>query len=338
MTGASSLTKYCNLVCPKKVDALLDDYDKNSDSEYDSDCSDESSTYDSDSDQESDDSDEEEDAEEAAANEASDDEDLSQEDDDDDDSDDDESVDRGGRKNLCSAVMDLLRAFPVESKKQGILEYTPTKKTLGGGSIVYAIQTALPTQTFQDDDKREHPLANTNPNDMLKSILESRGYSAKAVSYRALPTDFFLPVTKEMISSYNNTVMAAVRRNDLPAIQRLYEDGQNMQCCNAFGESLIHTVARRGYPEMLDYLVNQAGVSLRIKCDSGRTVLHDACWNPSPNFDCMRIILQECPDLFLVADNRNHTPLAYAPKDSWGDWCTFLKGNPTLLEPREIVQ
>lgn len=334
------LPAYCSYVCPK-LDAMLDDYDKDSDGESDTDESEfdeDESSYASETEHQ-DETEERDDGTETMDEEENDGDHVS-------------VSKNGGRRNICTAMMELLRAFPVQdgggAARQGVIEYkktgsssqqksSTTAGSSGGGGMVYAIQTALPTQTFQDDDKKEHPLAEMKPCDMLNSILTQKGFSTEPVSYKDLPANFFLPVTPDRVLAYDPTVMSAVRNHDLATLRRLYAQGYNLQCCNAFGESLIHTVARRGYADMMHFLLQEANISWRVCCDSGRTVLHDACWNASPNFACIALLVQACPDLLLVADNRQLTPLAYVPKDAWGDWCSFLQERSEWLVPRQII-
>jgi Ankyrin repeats (many copies) len=71
--------------------------------------------------------------------------------------------------------------------------------------------------------------------------------------------------------------------------------------------------------------VEEAGVSLRVCCDGGRTVLHDACWTQHPSFDCIRYILEHHQsDLVYCTDRRGFTPLDYVPRDSHAAWHAFL--------------
>jgi hypothetical protein len=325
------LPVYCSYVCPK-LDALLDDYDKDSDGESDTD----ESEFDEDESSYASETENQDETEGGDGTETM---------DDDGENDGDGSVVKHGRRNICTAMMDLLRAFPDGggATRQGVIEYknnvssSQLKSSAASGGMVYAIQTTLPTQTFQDDDKKEHPLAEMKPCDMLNTILTQQGFSTEPVSYKQLPADFFLPVTPDRVQAYDPAVMSAVRNHDLTTLRRLYAQGYNLQCCNAFGESLIHTVARRGYADMMHFLLHEAKISLRVCCDSGRTVLHDACWNASPNFECIALIVQACPDLLLIMDNRQLTPLAYVPKDAWGDWCSFLQEHPDWLVPRQII-
>lgn len=170
-----------------------------------------------------------------------------------------------------------------------------------------------------------------SPFDEFYSMLTLHGFSHQATSYKSVQ-DTFLPLTEDMIQGYDATLLAIVRHNDLGSLRELHKSGRNLQCSNSFGESIVHIVARRGYREMLDFLVQQAGVSMRVICDYGRTILHDACWSVEPNFEMIKFIIKECPDFLFLVDNRNLTPLMYVPKQVWGLWSTFLKENADFLE------
>ncbi|GKY99583.1 hypothetical protein MPSEU_000912600 [Mayamaea pseudoterrestris] len=195
--------------------------------------------------------------------------------------------------------------------------------------LAMCIQTSLPTQTFYDKSKAEHPLGNVSPMETLKQIRESLGRSTDPVRNETV-RDFFQH-DEHHIAAYDLKVMTAVRSNDFVGLQEMYASGKELQCCNRFYESILHTVARRGLDEMLDFLLVKAKLSLRVCCASGRTPLHDACWTNSPNFVSVKRILHECPDFLLIGDNRNYTPLNYVPRDCWGEWNDFLKANPDLV-------
>lgn len=170
-----------------------------------------------------------------------------------------------------------------------------------------------------------------SPFDEFDSMLKSHGLFHQATSYKSVQ-DTFLPLTEDMIQGYDAALLGIVRHNDLGSLRELHDSGRKLQCSNPFGESIVHIVARRGYREMLDFLVQQAGVSMRVICDNGRTILHDACWSVEPNFEMIKFIIKECPDFLFLSDNRNLTPLMYVPKQVWGLWSTFLKENADFLE------
>lgn len=214
-----------------------------------------------------------------------------------------------------------------------ITKMTPQRRTSGGeppapSRMVFALQTKSPMASFPQHASCEAHIP--KPKETLASILEAEGVVVTNRSYSELP-DFFI---KCCVSSHSLELMTAVRQNNLTEIQRQHRAGTNLQCANKFQESLIHAVARRGFPEMLMYLHQVAGVSLRVCCDGGRNILHDACWTGTPEFTLIKIILQDSPDLLYITDKRNLTPFDYIPKEAHESWNTWLHENKQLLRPR----
>lgn len=175
-----------------------------------------------------------------------------------------------------------------------------------------------------------------NPDDLLKSIVtETFGICPAKVAAADVP-EYFVQVTPEMISSYDMDLATAVRNEDLRVLSRMHRTGKTLQCCNRFGESVVHTVCRRGSTKLLQFLLDRANVSMKVKCDYGRTPLHDACWTRSPNFEMIAIVVDECPDFLWMTDKRGFTPLSYVQRDQWGIWCVFLQEHKQLLKPKVI--
>merc|ERR1712194_485995 len=144
--------------------------------------------------------------------------------------------------------------------------------------------------------------------------------------------NFFAKFTDEQIAAYTTTVVSACRSNDLDALKKLHtEEGQTMNCFNRFGESLLTMACRRGFEDIVDYLLGPGGVDIRIVDDSGRTVLHDACWNPSPQLKICQWIMRRDPSLFFIADNRGCTPFQYARPQHRAVWRQFLFDNKDCL-------
>jgi len=145
--------------------------------------------------------------------------------------------------------------------------------------------------------------------------------------------NFFAKVTDEQIAAYTMSVVSACRNNDLDALIKLHnEEGQTMNCFNRFGESLLTMACRRGFESIVEFLLQQSEVDVRISDDSGRTVLHDACWNPSPQLKICEWIMERDPALFFIADNRGCTPFEYARPEHWGIWRQFLLDNKDSLQ------
>jgi hypothetical protein len=64
----------------------------------------------------------------------------------------------------------------------------------------------------------------------------------------------------------------------------------------------------------------------------GRSILHDACWKPSPDTVLMDVLLTVIsPELFLAKDHRGHTPFDYARKAHWPTWNRFLHRRQELI-------
>jgi hypothetical protein len=93
---------------------------------------------------------------------------------------------------------------------------------------------------------------------------------------------------------------------------------------------------RRGYTDVVRFLIKEADVTLRVKDDFGRTPLHDTLWSPTPNFDLMALIMEHDPDLLLIEDIRGHPPFAYARKSHWKEWNDFLTTNRHFLKLKSL--
>lgn len=119
---------------------------------------------------------------------------------------------------------------------------------------------------------------------------------------------------------------------------------------NKFGESIVHTAARRGTSHVMRFLLEEAQMTPAVCCDSGRTPLHDACWtcrdpthlpsqeeeeeegsqNPrqqkQQQQDVPAQLIAALPDLLYLTDRRGFPPLAYVPPNQWAAWRRFLDG------------
>ena len=59
-----------------------------------------------------------------------------------------------------------------------------------------------------------------------------------------------------------------------------------------------------------------AGCSVQVCDDFGRTPLHDACWTSTPNFELISMLLDQDPWLLLLKDRRGTTPFGYVKYES----------------------
>jgi ankyrin repeat protein len=245
---------------------------------------------------------------------------------------------------LSPAMANLLRlSAGSESEKQtAVLEkiLVPRRgsdsevNTTLNSKRVNCIQTKSATETAAHNNAHNATTdqrVQRRPFDVLTKILKEQGVPTLTRPAQSLK-DFWFP---RNTVGYTKELTVAVRNDDLATIRHLHESkSHNLQCSNKFGESIVHTAARRGTCDILRYMVQIAGVSVRVCCDSGRNPLHDACWTGSPNFELVVLLLKECPDFLLLADTRGYTPLQYAPKETWEEWAVFLRENSGLLLPQ----
>jgi ankyrin repeat protein len=150
---------------------------------------------------------------------------------------------------------------------------------------------------------------------------------------RDFPVDVeFIKLSEPMIEAYTVEVVKAARSGDTALLRKLHAEGKSLQCCNRFGESLIHMLCRRGELEPVKFLTEEAGVSLRVRDDYGRTPLHDACWTSKPRYDLVEYILQKEPGLLYVTDVRGHVPFHYIRKEHYNEWFDFLQEKKAILK------
>ena len=120
----------------------------------------------------------------------------------------------------------------------------------------------------------ENPFASTRPDDHLKSILE--GFSAASFPSETWH-DYFLKMTDEHVEAHTTEVEQAIRNRDYTKMRDMLRQGHTLQTCNKHGESIVHIACRRGTLELVQFLIQEAGLTTQIRDDMGRTPLHDAC-------------------------------------------------------------
>jgi hypothetical protein len=172
----------------------------------------------------------------------------------------------------------------------------------------------------------------TNPDTYLLTILKDMGVDVHTRSSLEFH-DFFINPTDAHLAAYGSDVVMAVRQEDVDTLRAIHLSGRTLQCCNSFGEGIVHMACRHGSIKLVRFLVEEAGASLLVRDDYGRTPLHDAFWTLKPEIELVKMIISICPDLLFLKDKRGFTPLAYARRDHWGEWCEFLDKNRELLTP-----
>lgn len=165
-------------------------------------------------------------------------------------------------------VLDLQKQSPVAiQKKKARMRHSISAPILNKEILFGGASASTSSNEMSSTDK----FANTHPQDYLKSILKMMGISAG--SRPALSVDdFFLPVLPENVQGYGPTIITAIREEDLDTLGRIRDAGGTLQCCNKFGESIVHMACRRGSLTVLHYLMRN-GVSIRLIDDYGRYVV-----------------------------------------------------------------
>ena len=163
-------------------------------------------------------------------------------------------------------------------------------------------------------------------------MLRSRGYSTQR--YKTLQTSYHNKPTDHQVASYSVHMIQLVRSGNVEALKDIMACGISPNPCNAFGESLVHNVCRRGDHKMLEVFVKN-GCALNVCDDYGRTPLHDGCWTAEPFFETVKMILDKDVRLFHMIDSRDRLPLGYVREDDWPAWIDFLESvKDTYWPPR----
>jgi len=197
----------------------------------------------------------------------------------------------------------------------------------GGNRMVFALQTKSAMESHAHHANAESNIP--KPVETLTKLLEARGLTfttRKSIDNKHL-------FTEGCVSSHTLELMNAVRHNDMAVIRQLWERGHNFQSSNRFGESVVHSAARRGSLQVLVFFKEMANVSLRCACHQGRTPLHDACWTGQPEFGVIRYLLRDFPESLYLTDTRGFTPLDFIPREAHEEWNEFLEENIDLCLP-----
>jgi hypothetical protein len=185
-------------------------------------------------------------------------------------------------------------------------------------------------QQAEDADENGTNSRETSPQDYLMETLKSTGCVVQIYSSLEMK-GFFAAPTEEEISAYDRDVITAIRDRDIQKLREYHESGRPLKSSNKFGESLLHLSCRRGFVDVTSFLVKEAGVTVRVIDDYGRTPLHDACWTCEPNFALFELLVTACPDLLFMRDRRGNTPLEYARREHWGAYVKFLSERQDLF-------
>jgi hypothetical protein len=152
-------------------------------------------------------------------------------------------------------------------------------------------------------------------------MLHSRNYHNTSV--RTLKTAYYNSPTPLQEASYDSYLIELVRTNDTAKFRAVMNSGISPNPCNSFGESLLHLLCRRGNVELLQIMLD-AGASVQVSDDYGRTPLHDAFWCAEPCTEMIELLLERDAQLLLMQDCRGAVPMSYIRKEHWNAWLQWL--------------
>lgn len=239
---------------------------------------------------------------------------------------------------LSLEMVKALRISTSDGKLNSLVQDESLQKMIPKSSSVNAVQSkmiyAIQIKSAMVDHAH-HPGDESipKPKELLKSILVTNDISWELTNEKN--TSANKKFVQGSVNGYNLDLMSAVKKGDVDTIRQLHKTNPNMnfQLCNRFGESIVHAAARHGHYDILHCLVTECNVSMYVKCDGGRNVLHDACWTGKPNFTCILYIIENNPELLLllISDNRGFAPFDYIPKDIHNEWNQFIYTNENKI-------
>jgi hypothetical protein len=261
---------------------------------------------------------------------------------------------------LAQAQQERLRLECRTMSLTDVVEQTqPVQAQVQENSVVVALTGGVVAgneshkRTSPDPERKEHskhhkyvkvvggkPAANMNKTpasisnqtlqQYLANLLTSRGYSTQ--HYCSLEGGYYCKPTELQKASYGMKLIQAVRTSDAILLRRLLSAGLSPNPCNAFGESIIHMVCRRGDWKLLNIFL-EFGCSVQVSDDFGRTPFHDACWTTKPCFPSVELLLNRDVRLLHVVDCRGSAPLSYVKQENWGEWMEFFDSQKDIWWP-----
>mmetsp|Transcript_14335 Transcript_14335/g.20536 ORF Transcript_14335/g.20536 Transcript_14335/m.20536 type:complete len:436 (-) Transcript_14335:1473-2780(-) len=223
------------------------------------------------------------------------------------------------------------RSSPAFTSGASFRDQQPKNKGIRGAAEITSKANATFDLLRSPSSQQQDQLLPTSPHDFLLHMLQKHNVATAVRPSLSMPKGYFVQPTHQNMCNYP-LLVNAVRARDIDQLRAIQQQGQcddgsnyTLYCCNKFGESILHMACRRGFTEVVQFLLMEGQTSVRIVDDYGRTPLHDACWTASPNPDLMTLLITLAPELLLVSDKRGHTPLQYAQRADYPTWISYLK-------------
>ena len=194
--------------------------------------------------------------------------------------------------------------------------------------------TVLKSEVLIDSLRHENQETEQQPSALLKAMLLDTGiHKFKQIDLFAATDDM-----EERMENYDMEKVTAIRENNLEKLRNILDNGGCFNACNRNAESLLHLACRRSNIDVVKFLVEEAHVKVEVRDDLGRSVLHDICWRPLPDFELMEYIMKKVsPSFLLMEDRRGHTCFDYCRKLDWSTWTGFLRVHARSIERRATL-
>jgi hypothetical protein len=168
-----------------------------------------------------------------------------------------------------------------------------------------------------------------SPLEYVHSVLEESGYQTQIEALSLEDTIYFQPYQEGHVPL---DVLRAIRENDVEAIARLREFSPLLlEKRNRFGESLVHLSCKYGRTDICRYLIEKVVLPLNVRDSCGRSPLHNACIQVSPNWEILELLLEHAPEQMLFLDNSGKTPFYYFRETQWKRCLHFLSDHKNQL-------
>jgi hypothetical protein len=236
-------------------------------------------------------------------------------------------------------------AFPW-SKRNNAKRAAAARKRAGSGTVATRAETISEDKTLPPVSQivainKAAPIPRAKPAPLpispqayLDAMIRKRGYLTRR--YKTLTTGYYNKPTELQKASYHIHLIGLARSEDEEGFRAVMAAGISPNPCNQHGESLVHTIARKGSHGLLKIML-ECGTSIQVSDDYGRTPLHDACWASSPSFETVKLILKRDMRMLHMTDARDAVPLSYVHKEDWKTWIEFLDAHKDELWPRRDV-
>lgn len=194
--------------------------------------------------------------------------------------------------------------------------------------------TVLKNEVLRDSAQHGSQETEQQPSALLKTMLLNTGiHKTKQIDRFATTGDI-----EELMENYDMEKVTAIRENNLEKLRSILDNGGCFDACNRNRESLLHLACRRANIDVVKFLVDEAHVKVEVQDDLGRSVLHDICWRPLPDFELMEYIMRKVPPSFLLTeDRRGHTCFDYCRKLDWSKWTGFLRVHARSIQRRAAL-